>query len=355
VTATIAWVRDFAERLIAVRIVESSIVLAAQAFLALFPLVIVVSAVVPQGVSTGLLNELRRRFGVSGESAGALQKVLVDHGAIQQSLSVISFILVIGSATAFTRALQRVYQNAWGLPKLGLRGLWRGVAWLLGLVAYLSVLGAVAHLIKNGGALQPIATILGFGLWWWTPFLLLGGRVRARALLPAAVIITAAQLAASIASSIVVPRTIRNNESSYGPIGAVFALESWFVVVCGILVVGATLGAAIGLSDSRLGTWVRGKSDPDSWRREVTPARIRRFKTAAYDGEPAQRSGEPQPADLTAPDAGPVEPKQRDAGASDPGATDSSKSDSSKSDSSKSDSSKSDSSRSSESDSGTAG
>ena len=278
VLRTIERTRDIAERLIAVRIVETSIVLAAQAFLALFPLILVVAAVVPRDVSASLLNELRSRYGVSGNSAGALQSVLIDRGAVQQSLSVLSFLLVIGSATAFTRALQRMYQNAWGLPKLGLRGLWRGFAWLAGLVVYLGILGTIAHVIHHGGVLAPVSTVLGFAMWWWTPFLLLGGRVRPRALIPAAVIITGAQLAAGLVSSAIVPRTIRSNESSYGPIGAVFAFESWLVIIMGLLVVGTTLGATIGSSDNRIGRWIRGTSDPDGWRREPKQVRVGRPK-----------------------------------------------------------------------------
>jgi membrane protein len=318
-------VRDIAEHLVAVRVIESSIVLAAQAFLALFPLILVVAAVVPRHVSTGLLNELRNRYGVSGSSANALQTVLVDRGAVQQSLSVLSFLLVIGSATAFTRALQRMYQNAWGLPKLGLRGVWRGFAWLVGLVVYLSILGLVAHFIRHGGVLAPVSTVLGLVMWWWTPFLLLGGRVRARALIPAAVIITAAQLVAGMVSSAIVPRTIRSKESSYGPVGAVFAFESWLVIIMGLLVVGTVFGAIIGLSDSRVGRWVRGTADPDGWRREPKQVPLGRRKRSALPDTAittpapngprgtalvgAGQIGEPQSADHTAGVVAPVDPR----------------------------------------------
>src|SRR5215467_13154789 len=188
----LTWAREFGQRLIAVRVVESSIVLAAQAFLALFPLVIVITALIPSGASNGLARELRNRYGLSGLSDSATHQLLAERTAVQQSLSAFSFVLVLASATAFTRALQRVYQNAWGLEKLGLRGLWRWFAWLLGLIVYFSILGAIAHLINHGGVMKPVATVLGFLLWWWTPFLLLGGRVRARVLLPGALIITAA-------------------------------------------------------------------------------------------------------------------------------------------------------------------
>jgi membrane protein len=289
VKATAASVRDFFERLVSVRVVESSIVLAAQAFLALFPLVIVVSAVIPRSASNSLLNELHDRFGISGSSESALRTVLVDRNSIQQSLSIISVLLVLGSATAFTRALQRVYQYAWGLPKLGLRGLWRGFAWLLGLVAYLGLISVVAHFVRDGAVVQPVVIVLGFVMWWWTPFILLGGRVRARALLPAAIIITIAMWIASLVSSLVVPRAIRNSETSYGPIGAVFAFESWLVILAGILVVGTVLGATIGLSQTRLGAAVRGTAEPDGWRRQVKPIRI-----------PARRPASDSPAEAAA-------------------------------------------------------
>jgi hypothetical protein len=126
-------------------------------------------------------------------------------------------------------------------------------------------------------------------------------------------------------SSAIVPRTIRSNESSYGPIGAVFAFESWLVVIMGLLVVGTALGAIIGLSDSRVGRWVRGTSDPDGWRREPKQVHLRRPKhpaltdtatmTPAPDGasgsgpSAADQIGEPQSADHAAGVPAPVDPR----------------------------------------------
>jgi len=299
VTKTVAWLREFGQRLVAVRVVESSIVLAAQAFLALFPLVIVITAVMPSGASEGLVDELKSKYGLSGLTDSAAHTLLAQRSAVQQSLSAFSFVLVLASATAFTRALQRVYQNAWDLEKLGLRGLWRGFAWIVGLVAYLSILGAIAHWIKHGGVAQPIAGALGFALWWWTPFLLLGGRVRARALLPGAVLITTAQIVAVWLSTAIMPRTIRSNEAKYGPVGVVFAVESWFVVITGTLVVCSALGAVIGRHEGRLGRWVRGTADPDGWRREVRVFRFHAPTVRNPRGETADGT-----ADAAAPDVG---------------------------------------------------
>jgi len=274
----ISWATRFAQRLAAVRVVESSLVLAAQAFLALFPLAIVAYAVLPTDAANGLIDTLRSRFGLSGGSADAMHDLIGARSSLRQGLSFLGFAIVLGSATSFTRAMQRVYERAWGLDKLGLRGAWRGLAWVVGIVVYFGLIGFLVHVIRHGGISTALTTVVGFGLWWWTPFLLLGGRVRARVLLPGAVLTTFAQLAVTLVSVIVLPRAIRNNESTYGPIGAVFAIESWLVVVAGVLVTGAAIGAEIGLSAGRFGSWLRGHTDPEhGWQRvPARPARKRR-------------------------------------------------------------------------------
>lgn len=266
-TKVVAWGRELSERLVDVRIFQNSLVLAAQAFLALFPLLILVYAIIPPGASTGLVNVLRSRFGVSGDSADAMSRLLLDREGLQQSLSVISALLVLGSATAFTRALQRVYEGAWGVPKLGLRGVWRWLAWLTVIGCYFSLIGFIAHLVRVREVSTGVSVILAFVLWWWTPFLLLGGRVCWRALIPGAVLTTIAQFLLYVGSSLVMPRLIKSNEADYGPIGVLFALESWLVVLAGVLVVSAAFGAILGQSQTRMAQWVRGNSDPDGWRR----------------------------------------------------------------------------------------
>jgi membrane protein len=267
VMALIERIRGLIERLLAVRIVESSVVLAAQAFLALIPLLLVVYAFLPEHTAQATLGHMRTSFGIHGETSATVEHLIDDRSDLQSGITVAGFLVIIGSATAFTRALQRVYQYAWNLPKLGLRGMWRTVVWFGGLICYLSVVGGLVHLIDNRGISIPISALLGFALWWWTPFLLLGGRVTGRALLPGAILTAVAQVIATIVSAIVMPREIKSNEERYGPIGVVFAVESWFIVLAGVLVVGAALGAAMGQDTGPFGRWVRGSDDPEAWHR----------------------------------------------------------------------------------------
>ncbi len=91
--------------------------------------------------------------------------------------------------------------------------------------------------------------------------------MRWRALLPTAVTTTVATAVLGALSGIVMPRMIGNNESQYGPIGVVFAVEGWLVVVGGALVVCAALGAVLVKMDTPLGRVSRGSTDPEAWRR----------------------------------------------------------------------------------------
>jgi membrane protein len=288
--------KELIERLVAVRVVESSVVLAAQSFLALFPLLIISYAYLPTGAANGLLDSLRRRFGLSGASADAIHNLVGARQSVQQSLSIIGFLVVLGSATAFTRALQRVYERSWGLGKLGgIRGAWRSVVWIVGVVLYLTIVGWLVHLIRNGGVITPLATLIGVAVWWWTPFLLLGGRVRARALVPGAILTAAAQLVLTLVSAVYLPRAVRSSEANYGPIGTVFAIESWFIVVAGVIVVGSIIGAELGSGDNHIAHYVCGSTDRDAWRREVP----RRFGRRPPD--PHGPAPQDAPADRDAP------------------------------------------------------
>ena len=107
--------------------------------------------------------------------------------------------------------------------------------------------------------------------------------MRWRALLPTALTTTVATAVLGAVSGIVMPRMIGSNESQYGPIGVVLAVEGWLVVVGGALVVCAALGAVLVKMDTPLGRLSRGSTDPEAWRRpRRRPRRQRHPPTAAF-------------------------------------------------------------------------
>jgi membrane protein len=287
-----AWVNATFEpllvRLVEVGVVQAAVVLAAQTFMALFPLLIAVIAIVPPGVGGQVGATLRERLGVSGDTDESVRRLISTRSQLRGTLSVFGVLLVLASATSFTRALQRVYQAAWRLPRLGLKGNLRGLVWLVGVVAYF---GLVAAAIRLAGGAGPVASPLRWAVtvassllvWWWTPFLLLGGRVTARALLPGALLTGTALLILGRVSQLYLPRAMRSQETRYGAIGAVFALESWLVVLAGAVVIGAVLGAVGAQYPGPVGRLLRGSTDPDGWQRAPHPLRRRAAEPVSTD------------------------------------------------------------------------
>jgi membrane protein len=283
-----AWVRAVLhrfgalfERLGEVGLVTSGVVLAAQTFLALFPLLIALTAILPSNDSGVIATTLRSRLGLSGETDAAVQHLVAGRSDLRGGITVLGTIVVLASATSFTRALQRVYEAAWALPRLGLKGSIRGLVWLAGMVAYVALLGIALRLAGGGTVGSVLRTVLGvIGsvlLWWWTPFLLLLGRVRARALLPCGLLTAAATLILGRIATVVLPHSVRSNERQFGTIGVFFAVESWLVVVACTIVGVAVVSAVLGQTDGPLGHLARGSADVEGWRRE--PRRLSRRVT----------------------------------------------------------------------------
>jgi membrane protein len=266
------------ERIAEVAFIQSAVVMAAQTFMALFPLLIVVIALAPTSIGHEITSAASARLGLSGHTGDEVDRLVASRDNLKGTLTVFGVIVVLGSATSFTRALQRVYENAWRLPRLGLLGSIRGLGWLVGLVAYLVLLSLSLRLTASPAvavsvlrvAVQCVAALV---LWWLTPFILLCGRVRLRSLLLTGVLTAIAVVIATAVSTVIMPRIIGTNERKYGTIGAAFAIESWLVVMSAIIVACSILGAVAAQSDSTVGRWARGHQDRQAWRREIRRVR----------------------------------------------------------------------------------
>jgi len=262
------------ERLTAVGLIQSAVILAAQTFMALFPLLIALIAIGPPTFGTTILDTLRDRIGITGDTREMTQRLIASRSELRSGLSVFGVILVLASATSFTRALQRVYEGAWQLPRTGLRGSIRGLAWLAGFVVYVALLAMAIRLTtfadEAGTMVRPvIAALAAAMLWWWTPYVLLGGRVRARALLLTGMLTAIGLAVLGWLSAIYMPRTVHNQEQQYGTIGVVFAIQSWLVVVAAVIVSAAVVGAVANQATGPIGRLARGSPDPAAWRRDT--------------------------------------------------------------------------------------
>jgi uncharacterized BrkB/YihY/UPF0761 family membrane protein len=110
---------------------DRSMALAGQAFAALLPLLIVVSAVSPtsgEDAASAIIDRLE----LKGSSAAVVRQAVAQPDAVRNGFSLLGILILTISALAFTRALQRLFVKAWELDKLGgVRGNVWGLYWPL--------------------------------------------------------------------------------------------------------------------------------------------------------------------------------------------------------------------------------
>ena len=226
-------------------------VLAAQAFTSFIPFTVVAAAVGPGEGDLG--DRIIDRFDLSGSAARSVEALFNDAGQVESAVTWVSIIILVLSALSFTRALQKMYQRSYGTPASSWREGWRGLAWLAGLAVWLVVSSPLrAAVSDDAGVVVAIAlsSLTGFGLWLWTPSILLGD-MNWRHLLPGALISAALGALLSLASGIYVPVFMTWSADKYGLIGVAFSLQSWLLAAAFVIVIGAVIGA---VASERLGT-----------------------------------------------------------------------------------------------------
>ncbi|MFI1532983.1 YhjD/YihY/BrkB family envelope integrity protein [Streptomyces anandii] len=239
-------ITHLADRMVSVNIFDSATRLAAQCFLTAVPLLFVVTAYAPAAVRRQLANSLRSVFGLTGQAAEQLRQVLQPvSDDLRQATGVVGGLMVLLSATAVSRAVQRLCKRVWEIPRAGTRiAPWRWLAWLLLWLAALVVQGPLHNGFGVGVWLGvPLLLVTQTLLWWWTQHLLLGGLVRWKPLLPGSVLTALVLTALSVTARLYMPRALNRTLAEYGSVGSVFVLLSWLIVVCVAATVALSAGA----------------------------------------------------------------------------------------------------------------
>ena len=218
-------------------------VLAAQAFTSLIPFIVVASAFGPGEGDIG--DRIVDRFDLSGSAARSVRQLFNDAGQVESAVTWVSAIILVLSALSFARALQRMYQRAYGTGPGSWRARWRGLAWLGAFAVFLVVSSPLKNSLSEvGGVVFALALSIatGFAIWLLTPSILLDS-IGWRHLLPGAVISAVLGALLAAASGIYVPVLMTWSADRYGLIGVAFTIQSWLLASAFVVVVGAVIGA----------------------------------------------------------------------------------------------------------------
>jgi len=234
-----------------VELINRAMILAAQALLALTPLLIVLSAFLPRSLAAGMVTRLQLTVGMAGSGTSSLREVLAaPEQQVRTQAGVIGLLIALASAVSFARALQAMFEKVWEQPRAtGLTARRRCFLWLVGWLVYLVLVAATARALGLGADWAPgrlLAQLaVGLALWLWTAHTLLLGRVPWSMLWVGAVLTSVGATVITEASRVVMPRYIASNVAQFGPLGLVFALASWLIAFASMVVVSAVVGRVI--------------------------------------------------------------------------------------------------------------
>ena len=274
VERTILW--QVWERMLENEFVDRSVALASKAFVSFFPTVIVLAAFAPSSVRESIYETLARRVGFEGNSLDTFRTAFRSSDDVRRATGVLGLCFTFFYINSFTTALSRVYMKAWRRPKpRRVSGYAIGVTWLVGIMVYFALIGALRAILGRGpetAAFALVAIVGAVGLWWITPWLMLQRQVRLRVLATTAIITGVAQTFYGASASIWIPRTLENNQEQFGFFGVALTLVTWLSGAAIIIVIGACAGPVVADDTGILGRLVRGTGRADVLAPEAAPS-----------------------------------------------------------------------------------
>ena len=222
--AVVAAVRRF----IAIDGYDRALALAAQAFVAVVPLLLVVAAWAPHDVRERAGDWLVLGLGLDDATAGAVRELVARPPDAAEPVTVVGLGLLVVSVLGFARSLQRTVEAAWDLPRSGLWGYGPGVlgsAVFVGdVVALVVLVDVVAPLHLNVVVVTVVRSVAATLVWWPVLRLLVGGRVGWRDLFPGAVVAGVGQALVMTLGSLALRPVLVGQAQRFGAIGVAFTI-----------------------------------------------------------------------------------------------------------------------------------
>jgi membrane protein len=222
--------------------------IALSTFVSLFPLLLVVIAVLGfvSSSDSGFAVRLVSDLGVRGQAADTVREALHTAEGSRKAASIVGLGGLLWSGLGVVGSLQTALNAVWQVKGRGLMDKLVALRWLLGAGAlFLSTaaLGPVLRVVP--GPVKPLTILVGIGLttvlFVWTYTSLGNTSVGWRTHLPGALLVAVGFEILKAVGAIYVPRAVASSSALYGSLGVVFAVLAWLLIYGRLIVYGAVL------------------------------------------------------------------------------------------------------------------
>jgi membrane protein len=237
-----SWIEELFAHLRAVDFVDRTTVIGAELLWSALPFVLLLSSLANERVD----DEISRHIGLNAQGAHIVRGLFRSHPAHDLVPIATALLITFAGVVSVVQSVQVVYERLYGRDHHGWRDLPRYIVWVFVLLA---LLVAEANLNTSvhgtaGEILQALVTfVIVCAFFAWTIRFLLHGHVSWRAVAPSALATALLWLLLAIASSAYFSPMVVDDSKTYGTIGVVFSFLTWFILIGGVVVLGAALGA----------------------------------------------------------------------------------------------------------------
>jgi membrane protein len=253
-----------AAALVRVQIFDRSMTLAAQAFTSIFPILILLGAL----LGARHRAQLAEIAHLPTTSRHLIQEALGQTGL--SAFGVLGTVVVLVSSTGLARALTRAYASVWApnSPPTRPRSSWRwmlAVGVLAGYIVGSRLLGGLTDRLPVPVLASAVTLLLiDCALAILLPRILLAGTPPVRMLVAGGVAYALAMAVVRPVGSVYLPRALQTSDERYGTIGLAFTYISWLYVLSFCLLVTAVIGRVVAEDEGVLGRTIRGfRARPD--------------------------------------------------------------------------------------------
>jgi len=207
------------------------------------PLIILLSSLADERVD----DDLSRHIGLNSDGARIVHTLFRGTPAHALEPIVTGFVFSFAGVIAVVSSLQVIYERIFEQEQRGWANVWRWNVWTVVVLAALVLEGAISGPVEDAAGpvvLALVGLVLTTLFFWWTLHYLLAGRVSWRRLLRPAIVTGGLWVAFTIFSSFYFSPILISDSHTYGTIGVVFTLLTWFFLIGAVIVLGGVLGAA---------------------------------------------------------------------------------------------------------------